>query len=205
MLHCPLNRFSLCILTAGRSQLSQFELTDLLADQMLFDLHVLGPIHLARTVINNWLSKSEKGHLACTSSMFSFITSPGSSAYSASKAAINNYHDAISAELGSRGISTSIICPGPIETDILINAITADANPANIKPIWMTKIMSVDRCAQLYASALASRLRCVWIVNQPFLSLCYMGAYFPSIMRFILPLIMNEQRLKKHIKGQFSQ
>lgn len=43
---------------------------------------------------------------------------PGSSAYGASKYGVRGMHESIVAELGKTGVRTTLVSPGPVDTDI---------------------------------------------------------------------------------------
>jgi len=59
---------------------------------------------------------NDNGTIISTSSMASSINVPGSSAYSASKRAVNSLTEMAALELGARGIRVNCICPGYTDT-----------------------------------------------------------------------------------------
>ncbi|HYW03524.1 MAG TPA: SDR family oxidoreductase [Gammaproteobacteria bacterium] len=58
------------------------------------------------------------GHVVATSSVAAFRGLPGSAAYSASKAALTTYMEALRAETWKRGIAVTVLHPGYIDTPI---------------------------------------------------------------------------------------
>jgi 3-oxoacyl-[acyl-carrier protein] reductase len=62
---------------------------------------------------------------------------PGSPAYTASKAALIGLTHALAEEVGGKGIRINVICPGPIETEMLGSSTVKDfvlKNKAHLLP-----------------------------------------------------------------------
>ena len=59
---------------------------------------------------------TNRGQIALMSSLAAFIGFPGAPAYSASKAAIRVYGEALRGALHADGIEVSVICPGFVDT-----------------------------------------------------------------------------------------
>ncbi len=83
----------------------------------IFDVNVDG---LLNTLLPAMELMRRRGHgqLALVSSVAGFRGMPGSPAYSASKAAVLAYGDALRVALEGDGISVSVICPGFVESRI---------------------------------------------------------------------------------------
>lgn len=81
----------------------------------IFNTNILGVINIIHPAIEK-MQKRKTGHIAIISSLAGFITLPGSPAYSASKAAIRLYGDALRLSLEPFNIGISVVCPGYIET-----------------------------------------------------------------------------------------
>jgi short-subunit dehydrogenase len=93
---------------------------DLGVDLAIFNVNLLGAIACidAATAI---FRKQKHGHLVGISSFSAFVGIPGSAAYSASKAALTNYLQAVRTELSGKNIQVSCIHPGFINTDLSTN------------------------------------------------------------------------------------
>ena len=65
--------------------------------------------------------EQDRGHLVGISSFSAFRGIPGSAAYSASKAALSNYLEAVRTELHKKNIQVTTIHPGFIKTDLADN------------------------------------------------------------------------------------
>ncbi|RIK94084.1 MAG: short-chain dehydrogenase [Proteobacteria bacterium] len=84
------------------------------------------------------------GQIAIMSSLSGFHGLPSSPAYSASKAAVKSYGEALRGLLAKEGVSVSVICPGFIESHMTAR---------NDFP--MPFLMSSDRAAQIIVRGLA--------------------------------------------------
>lgn len=63
---------------------------------------------------------SDGGSIIVTSSVSALFASPGSSIYSASKAAVSSLVRSAAIELGHRGIRVNAVCPGGIKTEMAL-------------------------------------------------------------------------------------
>ena len=93
---------------------------DLSVDLAIFNVNLLGAIACidAATAI---FRKQKHGHLVWHLVFSAFVGIPGSAAYSASKAALSNYLQAVRTELSGKNIQVSCIHPGFINTDLSPN------------------------------------------------------------------------------------
>jgi 3-oxoacyl-[acyl-carrier protein] reductase len=80
-----------------------------------FDLNVLGLLLTTQEALKYF--SSEGGSVINISSIVSTFTPPGSSVYSATKAAVDAITKVLSKELGSRNIRVNSINPGMVETE----------------------------------------------------------------------------------------
>lgn len=81
----------------------------------IMNTNFTGVINTVLPVID-LMKEREQGHIAVTSSLAAYQGIPAFPAYSASKAALFNYFQAIRGRLSRSGIDLSIICPGYIDT-----------------------------------------------------------------------------------------
>jgi len=115
------------------------------ADQArrIFNINVTGVLNTLDPLIPRMAARA-KGQIAIMSSLASFRGWPGAPAYSASKAAVRVYGEALRGALFQTGIKVSVICPGFVESRM-----TA-ANGFS-----MPFLMSAERAASIIASGLA--------------------------------------------------
>jgi len=198
-------KLDMLVNNAARFQMSQFEETDLAVDRALFELNVISVVNLTRLVIKEWIDKKQKGHVAVTSSFAGFAPGPVSSGYVGTKHALHGYFSSIAAEVGNRGITTSIVCPGPVKTELQEKSFVAKINERSNQNVrFAMPIMSAERCGRLFAIALANKLRVAWTINQPFLFVAYLSQYTPTLIGYLLPLTMSADRIRRMANADYS-
>lgn len=90
------------------------------------------------------MKQRDSGHIAVMASLAAFRGMPTAPAYSASKAAVRAWGEALRGELAETGIGVSVICPGFVESRI------TDANQFH-----MPMLMPADKAAAIIAKGLA--------------------------------------------------
>lgn len=85
-----------------------------------------------------------RGQIAIVSSLAGFRGMPGAPAYSASKAAVRVWGDAMRGQLKKRGVAVSVICPGFIRTPM-----------TEVNQFPMPMLMDVDKAASVIRRRLA--------------------------------------------------
>lgn len=86
-------------------------------DRRIIQTNLMGAIAVIDAAVAHFKSQGH-GHIAGISSLSAYRGIPGSGAYSASKAALTNYLEALRMEVAGRGIAVSIVHPGFVNTDI---------------------------------------------------------------------------------------
>jgi NAD(P)-dependent dehydrogenase (short-subunit alcohol dehydrogenase family) len=92
--------------------------------QRLMDTNFLGPVRVNRAVLPH-MRRQRNGVLLHISSSAGRITGPSMGFYSASKFALEALAESYSYELASQGIESVIVEPGPYETAVVGNMVTA--------------------------------------------------------------------------------
>ena len=114
------------------------------------------------------------------------------------------YFETARSELAPKGISITMLCPGPVFSDILtacatekpgevrglnkcchfkINTILLASQQLGGKMSEKDRRMNTDRCAKLCAVAIVNKLDEAWISINPVLIFLYVSQYAPSICR----------------------
>lgn len=188
---------------AGRSQRANWVAIDIQVDRDLFELDVFSVIHLSRLVVKYFKSRSESkepGHLAITSSGAGIAPVPFSASYSGAKHALHGYIHSLNVEDPS--IATTLFCPGPIATNFLEEAFTANSYE---KVGRDTKDdpnrMSAERCAKLYAVALANKISLSWCGIFPVNLLLYLSTVFPNLLSLAFR-VLGTRRLAQIREGK---
>ena len=93
--------------------------------------NLTGPFLLARALVPLMVERGS-GHLVTIGSISDYIAFPGSAAYAASKFGLRGMHEVIRAETAKSGVRTTLISPGPVDTDIW-DAVKPDEKPGFTK------------------------------------------------------------------------
>ena len=82
-----------------------------------FNINMRGVFQLTRKILPQMMAQGS-GSIIHISSILGMIAVPGTSAYNASKGALNQFSKSIAVEYGGQGIRSNAICPGMIETEM---------------------------------------------------------------------------------------
>lgn len=107
-------------ISGGTSGLSPEEFSK--QSHHIFDVNVMGVLNTIGPILPR-MCERKSGQIAIISSLASFAGWPGAPAYSASKAAVRFYGEALRARFKKDGVKISVICPGFIRTPM------TDVNP----------------------------------------------------------------------------
>lgn len=86
-------------------------------DRRIIETNLLGAIAVIDAAVARFKAQKQ-GRVVGISSISAYRGIPGSGAYSASKAALTNYLDALNLELSGKGIGVTVVHPGFVKTDI---------------------------------------------------------------------------------------
>lgn len=85
--------------------------------------------HLCQLVYPHMKARGE-GVILNTVSEMAFVGQPGFTAYCASKGAVLAFTRALALEAASHGVRVNALCPGPVETPMLVAEFASAADPA---------------------------------------------------------------------------
>lgn len=135
-------RVDVLVNSAGRTQVGAFEETteDELRD--LFDLHVFGPARLTRALLPGMRERGS-GSIVNISSFGGQLSFAGFSAYSATKAALEQLSEALADEVTPYGVQVLIVEPGAFRTNLFGKeaAYFSAENPAYREKVGATRAM----------------------------------------------------------------
>ena len=96
-------------------------------------------------------------------------------------------------------VKVSIVCPGPVESEISTKSYRNPALPKQEEG----KKMPTERCTHLVAKGLYHDIDEMWISDQPFLLFTYLTQYMPWIARKIFVKVAGPARINaiKHGKN----
>lgn len=147
----------------------------------VMEINFFGTVSLTRDVLRVMEKQPEGGHVVSISSVGGKIGRPLRHYYSASKFALIGIMDCLRLEFMGKNISFTNVCPGPVNTNVSINALKADGSKYGKTDELIAKGMRVERCAELILVAICNRVRETWISKHPVLLLAYLAQYMPSL------------------------
>jgi NADP-dependent 3-hydroxy acid dehydrogenase YdfG len=93
--------------------------------------NLTAPFLLARRIVPKMVERG-RGHLVTIGSISDYIGFSGSTAYAASKFGLRGMHEVIRQETAKTGVRTTLVSPGPVDTDIW-DAVDPDSKPGFTK------------------------------------------------------------------------
>jgi short-subunit dehydrogenase len=102
--------------------------TDLEVYKKLMDVNYMGTIALTKTILPYFVSR-KKGHFVTITSLMGKFGTPYRSGYCGAKHALHGFFDVLRMEHEDDNIKVTLVCPGFVNTNVAINALTADGSP----------------------------------------------------------------------------
>ena len=149
----------------GKSQRSEVHETPLDVDRRIMEINYFGNIALAKAILPVF-REQKSGHYLIISSIagkFGFFLR---SAYSASKHALHGFYESLMLEEEKNGINVTIACPGKINTEISVNAISASGKKHGVMDHNQETGMSAEECARQLLNAVKKNKKEVLIGNK---------------------------------------
>ncbi len=179
------NGIDILVNNAGISQRSLAATTRIEVDRMLFNINYFGTLALTKALLPHLKSKQE-GQLVVISSVVGKIGTPLRSSYAASKHALHGFFDSLRAELYEDNISVTIICPGYVNTNVSINALTADGSRQGTLDEATAKGLSPEKFAKKAVKAIGRGRQEVVISGYQEKLAVYVKRLFPLVLSAVI-------------------
>uniref|UniRef100_A0A383WEJ1 Ketoreductase domain-containing protein n=1 Tax=Tetradesmus obliquus TaxID=3088 RepID=A0A383WEJ1_TETOB len=154
--------------------------------QQLLDINTLAPIRLTQAALPHMLKRG-KGRLVVTASMAAKVPSPGQAVYSAAKMAVWGYFGSLATEVADKGISVTVICPGPVgSSSDTPRVLFGPKGKISRLEQQDKRRMAPARAVQLMANAMAAGVEEAWLAKQPVLTMAYLMQYLPLLGWMVL-------------------
>lgn len=168
----------------GFSQRGEALKTPVAIDRELMEVNYFSYINLTKAVLP-YMLRQKKGQIVVISSIAGKFGFYLRSSYSAAKHALHGFFESLRLETEKQGIKTLIVCPGKINTNVSINAITANGNTHNKMDESHVNAMSAEDCAKLILIAIINNKEEIFIGGKELL-IIKIKRFFPKLFSKII-------------------
>ncbi len=146
-------RVDLMFHNGGVSQRSYVVDTAISVDRRIMEINFFGTVALTKAILPRMLAQGG-GHFAVVTSLVGKYGFGVRSSYAASKHALHGFFESLHIELADRGIKVTMICPGPVQTNLSLTALDGKGNATGVMDEMQLKGMPVDEAAAAMISAI---------------------------------------------------
>lgn len=179
------NGIDLLINNAGISQRSLAADTVIDVDERIFRINYFGTVALTKALLPHFIEKKQ-GYFVVITSVVGRVGTPLRSSYSASKHALHGFFDSLRAEVFDDNIRVSLICPGFVNTNVSMNALTADGSEQGTMDEATAKGLSPEFLAKKTVKAMKNEKQEVVIGGKLEVLAVYLKRFFPLILSRML-------------------
>lgn len=154
--------------------------TPVAIDKKMMDINYLGHVALTKAVLPHMIS-AKKGHIIVTSSVVGKFGTPLRSAYAAAKHALHGFFDTLREELWDYNIKVTILCPGYIQTDVSVNAMTSSGEKFNKMSKFQAAGMTPDVLARKSIKAILKGKQEARFGGKEIMGI-YLHKFFPRLL-----------------------
>ncbi len=173
-------RLDIMVHNAGISQRSTIIQTDEAVDRQLMEVNYFGTTALTKAILPKFL-KQGGGQFVVISSLSGKFGYTQRAAYSASKHALHGFFETLSIELGQQAISVTMVCPGPVQTNIDKHALDGSGKAMGVADAMQTHGTPVDVAVQKIIKGIAAQNNEVIIGGAKAYSAIWIHKLFPGL------------------------
>ena len=175
-------RVDVLVNNAGVSQRSVVAQTSLHVYKKLMDINYLGTVALTKAILPHFIERKE-GYFVTVSSLMGKFGSPQRSGYCAAKHALHGFFDVLRMEHQRDGIYVTMICPGFVNTEIAMNALTSDGSPKRSNDHRTSGGMAPGKFAEKMIRAMRRRKFEAYIGGSEVAGV-YLKRFFPRLLHW---------------------
>jgi len=174
-------KINVLVNNGGISQRSLVKDTTISVDKQLMNINYIGTVALTKTVLPHFI-ENKQGQFVVTTSIVGKIGTPLRSSYAASKHALHGFFDSLRAENHKNNIAVTLVCPGFVNTNVSINALTGDGSPQNKMDTATQNGIEPSRFAKIMAKAMYKKKEEVYIAGAKEKLGVYVKRFFPKLL-----------------------
>lgn len=178
-------KIDILINNAGISQRSFSSDTDIEVDKRIMDVNYLGTIALSKLILPHFI-ENKSGQFVVTTSIVGKIGTPLRSSYAASKHALHGFFDSLRAEVHQYNISITLVCPGFVNTNISMNALTGDGTAQNKMDVATKNGIDARRFSKLMIKSIVKKKEEVYIAGTKEKLGVYVKRFFPKLLSIMI-------------------
>ncbi len=152
---------------------------------LLFDVNVGGVVNGIRTFVPYFVDAGS-GHISATASLAGLVADPGLVIYSGTKFAVVGLMEGLAIELArdNPGVTASVLCPGPVATDIVEHS-NAELDRTDTHPddervaSYLARGMNPDEVGRIAVDGIAAGD--FWLLSHPELTMEVATPRFESL------------------------
>jgi len=169
----------------GISQRSLAKDTSIEVDKRIMAINYLGTVALTKAILPHFI-ENNSGHFVVTTSIVGKIGTPLRSSYSASKHALHGFFDSLRAEVFKNNIKVTLACPGFVQTNVSINALTGDGTPLQKMDSATKNGLTSEVFAKLLLKAVKNEKQEVYIGGFKEKLGVYTKRFFPKLLSIMI-------------------
>ncbi|WP_342424829.1 SDR family oxidoreductase [Paenibacillus sp. FSL E2-0178] len=116
--------------------------------KLVMDINFYGTLYMVKSFLP-YLLKRPVAHIANVSSMGGFLPVPGQTIYGASKAAVKLLTEVLRAELKDTNVKVTLVFPGGVSTNIMINSGLDVADNKEISKEQFSRLLTPKEAAKI--------------------------------------------------------
>jgi len=155
--------------------------TDISVDKRFMDINYMGSMALSKGILPHFIA-NKSGHYVTISSVSGKLGTPKRSAYAASKHALHGFFDSLRAEVYKDNINVTLVCPGYIQTNLSVNALTGDGSKMNKMDTSLNEGIPADVFAKKLIRAIENKKNEVNIGGFKEMTSLYVKRFFPNLL-----------------------
>ena len=169
----------------GISQRALVKDTHITVDKRIMDINYLGTVALTKAILPHFI-QNKNGHFVTTTSIVGKIGTPLRSSYAASKHALHGFFDSLRAEHHRDHIAVTLVCPGFVNTNVSINALTGDGTAQQKMDTATNNGIEPERFVKLMAKAIQQKKEEVYISGAKEKLAVYVKRFLPKILSIMI-------------------
>jgi dehydrogenase/reductase SDR family protein 7B len=178
-------RIDILINNGGISQRSLVKNTTLHVDRNIMEINYFGAVALTKAVLPHFL-KQGSGMFVVTTSTVGKIGTPYRSGYSASKHALHGFFDSLRAEVHDNNIKVLLVCPGFIQTNISVNALTGTGDTLGTMDAATASGLTPKECARQIINGILSEKQEIIVGGLKEKGGIWIKRFFPSFFSVLI-------------------